>query len=123
MEHVKPRRGPYETLHDDPAALRSPEPTPAETYIDLQMNIKLMNRSRLREGDVGPYVLESIDEATAHLIADEATRAAGPGGRVAAIACPGIYLNLIKAHPEHKNDVFIDFDPRFKVGFVTILQI
>ena len=42
MEQVKLPRGPYETLHDDPATLRSPGPTPAETFIDLQMNIKLI---------------------------------------------------------------------------------
>ncbi|KAG7673602.1 hypothetical protein Ndes2526B_g02948 [Nannochloris sp. 'desiccata'] len=116
MEQIKATRGPYETLHDDPAALRSPEATPAQTYIDLQMNIKLMKSSDLPEAEDIVSVVESIDEATVHLIADEASYAAGASGRVACIACPGVYVTLKEAHPDHKSDLFIDFDPRFR-GF------
>ena len=109
-------RGPYETLHDDPATLRSPGPTPAETFIDLQMNIKLMEKSHLPDGEDLASAVESIDEATIHLIADEAAIAAGSGGRVACIACPGVMATLKQTHPDHKNDIMVDFDPRFRVS-------
>jgi hypothetical protein len=119
MEQIKATRGPYETLHDDPAALRSPEHTPAQTYIDLQMNIKLMKSSGLPEAEDIISVVESIDEATVHLIADEASYAAGSSGRVACIGCPGVYISLKKAHPERTvDDLLIDFDPRFSVSIV-----
>lgn len=123
MEQIKATRGPYETLHDDPAALRSPEATPAQTYIDLQMNIKLMKSSDLPEAEDIVSVVESIDEATVHLIADEASYAAGASGRVACIACPGVYVTLKEAHPDHKSDLFIDFDPRFRVSIVIVLYL
>jgi len=124
MEQVKATRGPSETLHDDPAALRSPEPTPTQTYVDLQMNIGLMKGSSLPEAEDIIPIVESIDEATVHLIADEASYAAGASGRVACIGCPGIYVSLKEAHPEHKvDDLFIDFDPRFRVSMVIGLQV
>ncbi len=102
-------------LQEDPASLRSPPAEGlAETYIDLQMNIKLMENPDEPE-DIIP-ALESVDEATVHILADEAALAAGPGGRVACIASPGVYHSLKEAHPDHKNDLFVDFDPRFRVS-------
>jgi Probable N6-adenine methyltransferase len=120
MEQVQPSRGPYETLYDDPASLRSPEPTPSETFMDIQKNIQIVNSSHVLEGEELAYALKSLDEATTHLIADEAAIAAGAGGRVACIACPGVYISLKKGHPEHANDLLMDFDPRFKVSLKGI---
>lgn len=114
MEQVKPVRGPYETLTSDPAALRSPDPTPVEVALDLGRSLHDVKTSYVAGEDLVPKV-ESTDEATAHLVADEAAIAAGPSGLIACIACPAVFLSLRRAHPNRENDLLIDFDPRFQV--------
>ena len=117
MEQIKPSRGPYEILTPDPAAMRSPGKTPAQVAVDLFRSLNDVKLSHVDGEDLVPKV-ESTDEATAHLIADEAVLVAGPTGRIACIAGPAVYLSLKRSHPDRENDLLIDFDPRFKVRSV-----
>lgn len=116
MEQVKPSsswRGPYETLTDDPAILRSPPPTTTEVLVDVERTLHDVKTSAI-EGEDLATATSPADEASTHLIADEAVAAAGTG-RVTCVACPGVYLSLRRSYPARQSDVFVDFDPRFQV--------
>ena len=62
-----------------------------------------------------PNFPQVYDEGTAHMIADQAVRAAGPtGGRIACCYCPQLFQSLREAFPTQEAHLF-EFDPRFQV--------
>lgn len=116
MEQVKPSstwRGPYETLTEDPGLLRSPT-TGEAVLVDVERTVHDVKISAI-EGEDLATAMSPADEATTHLIADEAVAAASGSGRVACVAFPGVCLSLRRSYPARQGDIIIDFDPRFQV--------
>ena len=105
----------YESFQEnDPGEVSSRGLSPESIHVDLLRSMNAVSSSQLNAEDL--LSVDTLDEATRHLIADEAVAAAGTNGKIACIACGGVYLTLKEAHPERTHlDVFMDFDPRFLV--------